>query len=232
MTGGDWLAGWRFARRLKRLANADGDARPLADYAKGAWPVRGSPAREAPFLALDFELDGLGAGAHVLQAGWLPFDASGIPLAGAEARDIRSGKTLDDVAVTVHGIGEERARKGEPLVEVMPELLRALSGRIVIAHGASIERDVLSRTTRKLYGTAPPVRSICTLAIERKLHPGLVGSEPYRLATARSRYNLPPHGQHDALGDALAAAELFLAQLSRLPADTSLGSLERLAVGH
>ena len=48
----------------------------------------------------------------------------------------------------------------------------------------------------------------------------------YRLAAARRRYNLPDYQQHDALSDALAAGELFLAQLTRMTPAPRLGSLE------
>ena len=224
------FADWRFARATGRLQTSPHAV--LRDYAQADWPDRGTPARDARFLALDFELDGLSDDAHVLQVGWAPFSATGIPLGGARSRDICSTRRLDDTAVTIHGIGEQRARAGEPLEQVLTELLGAMPGHILVAHAAWIERRTLARAMQSVFGAAVPLRSICTLALERKLHPGLVGNEPYRLGSARARYNLPPHDLHDALGDALAAAELFLAQLSRLPPETRLGSLEDLTIRH
>lgn len=221
---------WRFRRSLRKLKDAG--VQGLGDYAAAVWPCRSVPVRNAGFVALDFELDGLGRDAHLLEAGWVPFDARRVPLGAARSLDIRSDRTLNDKAVTLHGIGEERARKGTALDQVLSELLAVLGGQIVIAHGASIERHALRRATKAVFGHAIPVRSICTLALERQLHPSLSGSEPYRLGSARSRYNLPPHDLHSALGDAVATAELFLAQLSRLPADTPLGRLEALRVDH
>lgn len=224
------LAGWRFRRSIEQLAHSSNPV--LRAYAQGEWPDRKAPLSGAQFLALDFELDGLGADAHVLQAGWLPFTVSEIPLGEARSHDVRSNRTLDSQAVTIHGIGEQRARSGASLQDVIAELLEALSGRILVAHAAAIEIGALSRTARSLFGAAVPLRSICTLALEQKLSPRHVGSEAYRLGNARARYNLPPHDLHDALSDALAAAELLLAQATRLPADTRLGSLEDLSVGH
>ena len=215
---------WRFARGLKACAAAGDEV--LTRYASAAWPSPDIPAREAPLLALDFELDGLERNAHVLQAGWIGFDSGGIALAGARSVDVRSLRQLDDSAVAVHGIGEERARQGVALQEAARSFLGDLAGRILVAHGASIERDVIRRISRAMFGIEAPVRSICTLQLERRISPNLVGSDAYRLAAARKRHNLPGYAQHDALSDALAAAELFLAQLSRLPADVRLGSLE------
>ncbi|QZD93099.1 hypothetical protein K3162_03415 [Qipengyuania xiapuensis] len=215
---------WRFARRLKECARSDHTL--LRAYAEAEWPAASAPISRVPLLALDFELDGLGKDAHVLQAGWLPFNLSGIDLSQACSRDIRSKARLDDDAVAVHGIGETRAREGEHRHKVTDELLAALAGKVVVAHGASIERGVVERLVAQRFGIAPPVRAICTLELERKLSPGLVGTEVYRLEASRSRYNLSPHSQHDALADALASAELFLAQLTRMGREMSLGSLE------
>ena len=217
------IADWRFRRRLAALGKSGQEL--LCAYAGARWPAPDLPLREAALLALDFELDGLARDAHVLQAGWLPFDTGGIALEGAMSLDIRSARRLDDSAVTVHGIGEERAREGQPLRQVLEPLVSALSGRVLVAHGAAIEMEVIERTTRACFGEALPVRAICTLELERRLHPNLVGSDAYRLAAVRARYNLPAYDQHDALSDALAAAELLLAQARRLSADVRLGSV-------
>ena len=114
-----------------------------------------------------------------------------------------------------------------PLVEVLTELVGAMKDRMLVAHGAMIEVSALRRTTQTLFGVPLPLRSICTLRLERKLAPGLAGNGPYRLGAARERYGLPNHAAHDALTDAVTAAELLIAQLSRMPPDTRLLTLER-----
>ena len=219
------LARWRFERSLQKLGD---DSDPLlASYARADWPDPAMHVRDAPLLALDFELDGLTREAHLLQAGWVPFAGRSIAMANAEVHDIRSHGDLDREAVTVHGIGVDRASEGVRPREVISSLVSALSGRIIVAHAAGIERSALQRITKSLFGLALPVRSICTLELERKLAPNLVGQGVYRLGACRARYGLPDYAAHDALTDALAAAELFHAQLSRMADDTSLGSLER-----
>ena len=214
----------RFKRALRALA--DSEHACLRNYANADWPDRKAAATEGRFLALDFELDGLRKDAHLLQAGWLPFEGHMIALQQAYGADIRSDAQLDDTAVTIHGIGEQRAADGRPIGEVITHLIEALSGRILVAHAAGIERHALMRAAQSLFGVSLPIRSICTLELERKLNPNLVGQQVYRLANARTRYGLPQYRAHDALTDALAAAELFQAQLSRIGNDTSLASLE------
>jgi len=179
-------------------------------------------------MALDFEIDGLTRSAHLLQAGWTVFEGTKLRLDEACAMDIRSYAKLDRTAVTIHGIGEERASQGAPMGEVIDAVVRALAGRIMIAHAAQIESSALHRAVQKLRGANLPLRSICTLALERRLHPNLIGSEAYRLNATRARYGLPEYTAHDALTDAIAAAELFQAQLTRLSPEVTLGELERV----
>ena len=218
------LGRWQGERALKALAASEYPK--LAAYGAAMWPDPGTLAREAPYLALDFELDGLRKGAHLLQAGWTPFEGRILRLDEAQSLDIRSYAELDRKAVTIHGIGEERAAQGTPVVEALRALIAALTGRIMVAHAAWIERSALSGAVDALSGLTMPIRCVCTLTIERQLNPNLVGAEAYRLANTRARYGLPEYEPHDALTDAIAAAELFQAQLTRLPRDVALRDIE------
>lgn len=221
------FANWRFERALKPLAGSRHAA--LRDYANAAWPLPETPLANAPLLALDFELDGLTRDSHLLQAGWVKFSMRGIPMAGAASRDIRSSAELDRDAVVVHGIGEERAAAGEPIGRVLTDLVEALSGHYVVAHSAGNEQSAIARSTRSIFGNAVPVRSLCTLRLERHLSPNLIAPGAYRLGACRSRYGLPEYRAHDALTDAIAAAELFMAQCKRLGSNPTLGDVLKLA---
>lgn len=216
----------RFAHGLHRLRAAS--APVLGRYAAAEWPDPAMSARGAPLLALDFELDGLKRGAHLLQAGWTRFSPRAIVLEYAQVHDIRSNADLDRQAVTIHGIGGQRASEGIHLRDVTAALIDDLAGRVMVAHGASIEADAIQGAAKAIYGARLPVRSICTLKLERHLAPNLTGEGAYRLGAARARYGLPAYDAHDALGDAIAAAELLMAQLTRMPRDTTLGRLEDL----
>jgi len=217
-------ARWRFEKTLAALSRTPIAA--LQHYAAQQWPTPDCPLDEAPLLALDFELDGLRRGAHLLQAGWLPFSGQTLSLANAVSRDIRSAATLDPRAVTIHGIGEQRAARGESIDTVLADLIEALGGRVMVAHAAAIEREALQGAVRKLFGAHLPIRQICTLTLEQRLEPGLRSTDAYRLMACRQRYGLPEYTAHDALTDALAAAELFQAQLTRLAPDITLAQIE------
>ena len=215
---------WRDERALMALAQSGYPK--LSAYGSAAWPDPSTPARLAPYLALDFELDGLRKGAHLLQAGWTAFEGTIVRLDDAKVLDIRSYAELDREAVTIHGIGEERAAQGVPILAAIRALLEAITGRILIAHAAGIEVSAMQTAIHSLAGLKLPVRAVCTLSLERRLNPNLVDSNAYRLATTRARYGLPEYEPHDALTDAIAAAELFQAQLTRLPQNTRLSDIE------
>ena len=219
------FAAWRFERALRALVGSEHSV--IRDYASAPWPGRDMLVDDAPLLALDFELDGLSKEAHLLQAGWVPFAGRSIDLGDARSLDIRSDATLDDGAVVIHGIGEERAARGEKISEVMTHLIEVLAGRILVAHASRIEVSAIKRAARAVFNVDLPVRSICTLHLEQRLNPNAPARDAYRLANARARYGLPDYTAHDALTDAIAAAELFQAQMSRMGPDTRLGQVER-----
>ncbi|UAB78909.1 hypothetical protein INR77_04200 [Erythrobacter sp. SCSIO 43205] len=199
----------------------------IRDYARKSWPTRDTPVYDAPLLALDFELDGLSKDAHLLQAGWVPFAGRAVTLCEARSIDIRSDAVLDDGAVVIHGIGEQRAARGEKISVVLADLIEVLAGRVLVAHAARIEVSAIKRAARAVFDVDLPIRSICTLHLEQRLNPNSPAREAYRLANARGRYGLPDYTAHDALTDAIAAAELFQAQMSRMGEETKLSQVER-----
>lgn len=221
------FAKWRFERALKPLAGSEHQG--LRDYANADWPSPDTPMSEIPLLALDFELDGLQRNSHLLQAGWVDFTTNGIPMGKAVSRDIRSSADLNRDAVVVHGIGVERANAGEPVERVLTDLVTALAGRYMVAHSAGIEQSAIARASKSIFGVAVPVRSLCTLTLERHLNPNLTARGAYRLGACRARYGLPEYRAHDALTDAIAAAELLLAQCRQIGSDLKLTDVLRLA---
>lgn len=203
-------------RRDRAAARARG---PLAEYYAGtALPADTTPASALRLLAIDIETTGLDpAKDTVLSVGYVPVDGDVIVLQGARHMVLRAGRDVGQSAV-FHGLTDDMVAAGLPREQVLAETLAALTGRILLAHYASIEVDFLSRACEEFYGApfVPPV--VDTL----KLHDRLVnrgfddeskGNE-LRLWNARLRFGLPVYGAHEALTDALACAELYLAQVA------------------
>jgi DNA polymerase-3 subunit epsilon len=98
-------------------------------------------------------------------------------------------------------------------------------------HYAKIERDFLEAATKRVYGKSLPFLMVDTMQIERRklerTHQP-IQSNQLRLANLREQYDLPRYGAHNALEDAVATAELFMAQLAqrqRDNADVCLGDV-------
>ena len=89
------------------------------------------------------------------------------------------------------------------------------------AAAASIERGFLAALLRRLGGVPMPNPFIDTLSLERRLVEGEGGRVrelhgDLTLDACRARRGLPDHQRHSAGTDAIAAAELLLAQVAQL----------------
>ncbi len=204
---------------------------PLRDYLDVPPPDPATPADELRLLAVDLETTGLDPRCdQVLSVGWVPVDGRSIDLSGARRFVVRAGVEVGQSA-TVHRLTDDEVAAGMPLDEVLPRLLAALRGRVLLAHFTDIEEQFLSRACRERYGAPLPVARVDTLELQRRLIVGR-GAAPMRIGlrlwTARERFGLPSYPAHDALQDALACAELYLGQVAELSARAPV-TLRRLA---
>lgn len=203
-------------RRRRLLARAPPG--PLADFLAVPFPAPDAECRDITLLAMDVETTGLDpARDELLSVGFVPVRGLRIHLAECYHTLVRPACDIPPATAVVHGIFDDRSRTGRPLADVVPEVLAALAGRVMIAHYARIEVGFLAVACRRLYGFAPVLPVIDTLRLEHEREiPGHHATQPgaLRLAAARERYGLPRYPAHDALTDAIAAGELFLAQLA------------------
>ncbi len=213
----DALFGGQERRRNRARAKAQG---PLKDFYAGAWPEPETPASELTLLAIDLETTGLDpVSDQTLSAGFVPIDGPDIVLGGARHLVIRAGAEVGQSAV-LHHLTDDMVASGAPMVDVLTEILDALRGRILLAHFVTIEEQFLSRACESHFGAPLVVPRIDTLALHRRLLSQGFDDEPrgneLRLWNARQRYGLPAYAAHEALTDALACAELYLAQVAEL----------------
>ena len=215
--------GLRRARAARRATGALGDF-----YAVPA-PAADTPLDDLGLLAVDVETTGLNPQVDtVVSMGHVPVDGRSILLGSAAQHVLDAGVAVGQSAV-FHGITDDALAEGADLDDAMSAVLAALRGRAMLAHFAYIERHFLSRLCERLYGAPLVVPVVCTLV----LHDSLVNrgfddearAGQLRLWTARARYGLPSCPAHDALVDALACAELYLAQTAEL------GQLRTLSLG-
>lgn len=207
------LLDWRRRMRLRRTAEG-----PLHDYLQVPFPPPSADYREVEYLAVDLETTGLNAKKdQILSIGWVLLRGNRIDLSSASHLLLRCDGEIPAASAVIHQITDDQSASGLELSEALPELLQMLRGRVLIAHHAKVERGFISRACRRLFGTGLLLRSIDTQILarrsfERREIPFKPGD--LRLHALCERYNLPRHGAHNAFCDALAAAELFLAQVA------------------
>jgi DNA polymerase-3 subunit epsilon len=202
---------WRRRLRLKRTP-----AGALRDYLATPFPKPTCDYRDAELLAVDLETTGLDPRRdQILSIGYVLVIGGQIDLGSAHHHTIRIDQDIPEASAIIHQITDDQAARGEELGAAMAAFLRALAGRVMIAHHAHIERTFLSSACRRLYGrsllvSVADTQTLARRSFERRDIP-FKGSD-LRLHALCDRYNLPRYEAHNALSDALAAAELFLAQ--------------------
>lgn len=195
---------------------------PVRDLATAAVPHPQTPVSEVDFLAVDLETTGLKpVEDHVLAAAWVPVRGGAVVLAGAHETAVRPPRgTVVGESATVHGLTDDLLAAAPELDDVLPGLLGALRGRVLLAHHAPLELGFLEAASRRLYGVGLPLVAVDTLALQHRLVAGAAQGEVapgvLRLDAARRHFGLPRYPAHHALTDAIATAELFLAQVAEL----------------
>jgi DNA polymerase-3 subunit epsilon len=230
-TGTDWPSRFRV---LEKTAT-DPDIRTF--YRAGS--VAGdTPVKQVSFLALDLETTGLNPETDaIISVGFIPLYHDRILCRGARYREVRPDLDRSEIQTVIHGITHSRMDACPRFETVLPMLLQAMAGRVVVAHYSRIERMFLHKAVADLTGNVLEFPVVDTMELESRKHPvfrpnlfqrwmGEKNSPSLRLAHARERYHLPAYRPHHALTDALAAAELFLAQIrDRFSPDTPISEL-------
>lgn len=186
-------------------------------------PPRSARIADLEMIALDFETTGLDPQQdHILAAGWVMIRGENIVMASAREVRVRNGSPHGvGQSAVIHGILDSDLDDADGIDAMVGHLLPELAGRAIVAHAASIERRFLAALLRRLGGVSMPNPFIDTMALERHLIEGEGGNVrelhgDLTLDACRTRRSLPDHQRHSAGADAVAAAELFLAQLAQL----------------
>lgn len=212
------LARWRYARRAAATPLAAMYARPL--------PALSARFLDSELLALDFETTGLDpARDRILSIGWVLIAGGRIRMRESGHLLVASGGASVGHSATIHGLVDSDLAAGVGLAEATGQLLALLAGRVLLAHCAAIEVGFLTRACLQLYRVPPLLRVIDSMLIEAQLRRHETLPEgALRLHACREHHQLPRYRGHNAAVDALACAELLLAQAPRV------GRLDRLTL--
>jgi DNA polymerase-3 subunit epsilon len=176
----------------------------------------GQLGRETDFLVVDTETSSLDPSTgELLSIGWVVIRQGRILMDSAEHYLLKSQRSVG-VSATIHQIRDCELDDGLTHSEIMKRLLYVAKNKVLVFHHAPLDMAFLNRSSRAVYGMPLLWPALDTLQIEKHILEKKqipLGKSVLRLASCRARYNLPSYPAHNALVDALATAELLLAQI-------------------
>ncbi|WP_077530342.1 exonuclease domain-containing protein, partial [Vreelandella utahensis] len=209
-----WLTRARKERARRRYARHPFPDPALQRLLESPWPDTNALWDEADWLAIDLETTGLDPKTgYIISFGWVAVDHGRIRLDTARHLLIDSRNLVGDSA-TIHHIRDTDRSEGVDLPSALRMLARAMTNRLPVMHHAPLDTGFLRAAYREQFGMDWFQPTADTLVLEKKrlfqreqTMPGNV----LRLNRCRERYGLPETTAHNALEDALACGELFMA---------------------
>lgn len=193
---------------------------PMRDFLDAPLQARDIGCSHSRIVSLDLETTGLDPKQHsILSMGLVEVEDMVIRLDSAWQRIIQPDHQIPEESAVIHQITDDQAAEGLALYEALPQLLERLAGKVMLVHFSRIEQRFLDAACRDLYGTPFLIPTIDTLVLAQRylsLRNHSIQSGDLRLFNLRPRFNLPRYKAHNALSDALATAELFLAMAAEM----------------
>jgi DNA polymerase III subunit epsilon len=195
------------------------------------WPWPSPPWDQVVYWALDLETGGLDPRRDaILSVGMVPIRSGGVRLGEAFSTLVRPERAdhIDPGSVRAHQLVPGDVSGAPGLSEVLARIDERIREGALLVHQAALDVAFLKRAYRRIGRRWPDPPVVDTVALllgaakrARLIDPGAPDQEPdLNLLAARRRLGLPDYGQHDALTDAIATAELFLALRRALAART------------
>lgn len=190
-------------------------------YADAELPAARADWREAEWAVVDLETTGLDPETdEIVSVAVLPIDGGRILPGAGLYRLVRPARALTAESIRIHGIRPADIESAPPLDAVLDDLLGALTGRLIVAHAAFVERGFLepALATRgvRLRGGIADTRALGRVWLAERDHHHRPVPSQLGLTDLAENLGLPAHRPHHALGDALTTAQVFLALATHL----------------
>jgi DNA polymerase-3 subunit epsilon len=200
-------------------------------------PRRTTSWAEASYCVLDFETTGLDPlHDQILSYGLVPIENGRILSSRAQYGLVRADIPVPARSILVHSLRQSDLANAPTLAEGLDTIFHALDGRVLVAHAAWVERGFLAqaavqhnRSTR-----AGKLRVVDTAVLAARCLdlPPLPRGHSIALEYLGSRLGVPIHTPHNALGDAMTTAQVFLALASKLSRDRVLSANRLVSLSH
>ena len=193
---------------------------PLQDYYKHPFPDKNQRIQDVTFAVLDFETTGLDINNdQIISIGIIEIEKLGIQLNTSWHQIVKTSWDIPQETAVIHQITDDMVAEGLELDEAMRSLLQRLKGHVLIAHHANIELGFINNICHALYNQeffTPTIDTQCLAKRQLLRQHDVIKEGTLRLFNLRKKYGMPAYKAHNALSDALATAELFLALFNDL----------------
>jgi DNA polymerase III subunit epsilon len=182
-------------------------------YKQARLPSGRTRWREAGYCALDLELTGLDPKRdEIISFGAVPIEDGRVQLSAAVTGLVRPTGASSGDAIRVHGLRAADVADAPPLEVAIDPLLGVMAGRIPVVHVSAVERRFLRPALRRV-GLRLRRPMIDTNVLGAVWLSERDPREPRELSLSdlAGVLGLPVHHPHDALGDALTTAQVFIA---------------------
>jgi DNA polymerase III subunit epsilon len=158
----------------------------------------------------------------VLAIGTVPVVDAAVRVGEATSTLVRPSTRSAAEGIVAHHLRPSDVVDAPSLAEALPSVLEAIAAvDALLVHNASLDVRVLRRAcaeTRQRWPGPPVVDTMDLIGRIRRREraTGFGRRLPHNLQGARRAIGLPAHQAHDALSDAIATAELYLALQARL----------------
>lgn len=179
---------------------------------QGSLEDLGDPLVDTTFVVVDVETTGGSPGTDRLTEVGAVRLRGGV-VEGTFATLVNPGRALPPSITVLTGITESMVVRAPRIETVLPSLLEFIGDAVVVGHNVRFDLGFLEAALER--SGRPPLRprSVCTLALARRLLRDEVPN--CKLGTLAERLRLPHRPAHRALDDALATADLLHVLLER-----------------
>jgi len=189
-------------------------------YLSKPFPNKKELIANIDIISLDLETTGLDPDKdRIVSIGLVQVEQLGIKLDSCWHQIVSTNKSLSSESVVIHQITDDQSETGLSIDKAIPELLERLKGKVMLAHNAKVEQGFINKICQTLYGSDFTIPVIDTQFLAKRSLDR--SNQPYknndlRLFNLRKNFNMPAYKAHNALIDAVATAELFLAMVDKI----------------
>ena len=187
------------------------------------------------FIVLDIETTGLDFESdHILSLGWVEVSCNRVDLATCQHMYVNNQSQVKPETAVINHITPQMLIGGVSLHDAMLAFFEAAQDKVLVAHACIVEANFIDHYLKTYIDVSGlPLIWLDTMSMEKQMEKAISHHEEpdVTLSGTRVRYRLPEYNGHNALADAVATAELLLAQQKRLSPHhpPAFGSLYRIS---